>query len=252
MKKFSNEKVAICHYSTAGFCWPSSNEIFNLYICWQGSIHGFKQESEEEEIEMLERYSAMIAGILEQGGRIVHYNQNSSAYGVEHLKARYEEIGSGKPLSLTYGADNINLSWELIQAYGNDYADHPRLDYLAEINNFSGVSTDYPSVVYDMERAALILKIWYAAINGTLKTRDDLVKEKEFDEQMLKRLRSELRGEPNGNDLLTRDEAIDLLQISRSTMTNWLRDGTLNHIKIGRRVYLQKSEILKSNSIQTQ
>lgn len=50
---------------------------------------------------------------------------------------------------------------------------------------------------------------------------------------------------PPDQVLMTRHEAIELLDISSVTLHNWMKAGKIRYRKIGRRVYFLKSEILE-------
>ena len=52
--------------------------------------------------------------------------------------------------------------------------------------------------------------------------------------------------EKKEEELLTRDEASNLLKINLSTLWRWTKDGKLNAYGIGNRVFYKKDELLKS------
>jgi excisionase family DNA binding protein len=51
---------------------------------------------------------------------------------------------------------------------------------------------------------------------------------------------------PAADDLLTVQQAADLLSVSKATVFEWLRRGIMGKVKIGGRSYLQKSQILSA------
>ena len=53
--------------------------------------------------------------------------------------------------------------------------------------------------------------------------------------------------EKKEEELLTRDEASNLLKINLSTLWRWTKDGKLSAYGIGNRVFYKKDELLKSN-----
>jgi len=52
--------------------------------------------------------------------------------------------------------------------------------------------------------------------------------------------------EKKEEELLTRDEASNLLKINLSTLWRWTKDGKLSAYGIGNRVFYKKDELLKS------
>jgi len=48
--------------------------------------------------------------------------------------------------------------------------------------------------------------------------------------------------------LLTRREAAEMLDVSEKTISNWISDGTLPHIRRGGRVYVRLSDLLDGRS----
>lgn len=49
-----------------------------------------------------------------------------------------------------------------------------------------------------------------------------------------------------GEDLLTRQKAMRLLDVGSATLDRWSRQGIINRYGIGGRVYFKKSEIINS------
>ena len=49
-----------------------------------------------------------------------------------------------------------------------------------------------------------------------------------------------------GEDLLTRQKAMQLLDVGSATLDRWSRQGLINRYGIGGRVYFKKSEIINS------
>ena len=49
--------------------------------------------------------------------------------------------------------------------------------------------------------------------------------------------------DPVQSDLMTRYEVMQYFDISAPTIQRWVKKGTLNKIKVGRRVFFRRSEI---------
>jgi len=63
----------------------------------------------------------------------VHWNMRNLAYGFEHLEHRYKALGGRDP-SVVPVEHRVNLNDMLSDRYGADYATHPKLKSLMELN----------------------------------------------------------------------------------------------------------------------
>lgn len=55
----------------------------------------------------------------------------------------------------------------------------------------------------------------------------------------------QLKQKPTGEEkLLTPEEAMEMLQCSRNSLTNWAEAGIIERTKIGKRVYFSRNSIL--------
>jgi len=161
------EKVFFTHYQCQEF--EKGDEIYSLGIYSKGKSEEFSAKEEK----MIKAYSDKVNDLLDQGLSIVHWNQDRPNYGDSHIKQRYKSL-TGKDLNLTY-RNEINLAEKLIFMYGQDYIDHRtsgRLDNLAELNNFKGKTVNGKrNRMFDIDRLMLLTKVYYGALNNTLKTK---------------------------------------------------------------------------------
>lgn len=63
----------------------------------------------------------------------IHWNMESVIFGFEHLEHRYRVLAKGEPPSIPVEV-RINLNDVLKRRYGHDYAPHPRMIKLMELN----------------------------------------------------------------------------------------------------------------------
>lgn len=240
---------AVVHYSRGEFKYPEKDEIFGLHVYYGGNFISFTADNPIEEIKAIQDYSKMIREIRDAGGIIYHFNQSSNIFGPDHICTRYTAL-TGLKLDLDYGKDCVNIGHELVKMHGDTYVPHPRLDNLARLNKWPGATTDESSPIFDHTRTSLIVKVLYAAWNGTLKIQSDADREAIFNRDMIHKIKAELKNEPSQEKLLTRSEAMELLDVCSSTMLSWTNQKKLPFTRIGKRLYFLRSEILKSNSNQ--
>lgn len=69
----------------------------------------------------------------------LHWNMRNIDYGFQALAHRYKVLG-GRPENVDEGS-RVNLSNILVDIYGSDYVEHPRLPTLTKINNIT--DTDF-------------------------------------------------------------------------------------------------------------
>lgn len=233
----------IVHYARSPFYEFRYNEVWGLFIWHQDEFLSFQYDKPDEEAAVIFDYKATLDKLKQNGGTIIHWNQTSSEYGPKHISKRYFDL-TGNYLGLDYGKDSINLAYELVKIYGDEYVDHPRLDKLAKLNGWFGAERDEPCPIFDHNRTALIVKIFYATINGTLKTMDSAYREMLLRKELLEQIKRELRNADAEEKILTRREVLKELGICSKTLTNWVRESKIPYTRIGRRLYFLKSEIL--------
>lgn len=72
----------------------------------------------------------------------------------------------------------------------------------------------------------------------------------EFRDLIRKSIREELQTynppppQYDPNELLTIQQVVDLLQISKVSLHSWKRDGRLPFLRMGRRVYFKRGEVM--------
>jgi hypothetical protein len=159
------EEVFFVHY----LCDPfgKGSKIYYLNIHAKGNTTQY----DSDEKEAIKEYCKVVAQLLQEGLRLVHWNQDSPHYGPQHIRARYSKIAE-EEIDLDYG-NCIGLSSAIIDEYGDKYIDHGkwgRLDSLAALNNFSGSSEGKGMKTFATDRVRLISKIYYNFIRGTLLT----------------------------------------------------------------------------------
>jgi hypothetical protein len=148
------ERVYIIHYSCESFVdkqdgyTPRISSIaiknYDSSQTYSFSIHKIaelkkipKSEIEhnydELEKEMLKEYFDFIKTNNTQ--YYVHWNMRDINYGFEAIKHRYRVLG-GQPIDID-DSRRIDLSKILIDYYGTDYIEHPRLERLIDKNKIS-------------------------------------------------------------------------------------------------------------------
>jgi hypothetical protein len=154
--------VFFVHYQCDDF--EIGTKITSLSIYADGKTIEFFKDTEAENIE---KYCTKVFELCNSGLVPVHWGQNKTYFGIEHIKSRYNEL-TGKSIELSY-TNSINLGAWLLNTYGERYVSHPRLDNLAKLNNFNGV-TNKESRIFHTNRIFLLTKIYFNALNKTLKT----------------------------------------------------------------------------------
>ncbi|MEP2240419.1 MAG: helix-turn-helix domain-containing protein [Maribacter sp.] len=235
----------IVHYTRIPFEEWSSNEIWGLYIYHNDEYYSYEVNTINDEEWSIYQYAQKIIELLAQGCTIIHWNQTSEHFGSKHIVERFFEL-TGSHLNLEYGKNSINLAYEMIKTYGEEYISHPRLDSLAALNGFSGAESDEPSPMFNHRRTALIVKIFYSAMNGTLKTLNSEYREKLFRLELLKEINNELRSINPEDRVLSRKQVKKECGISSETLSNLIQESKIPYTQIGRRLYFLKSELLKT------
>lgn len=158
------EDVFFVHYQCDDF--NLSTKINSLSIYVNGKTIEFNKV---DEIDNIKKYVSKVNELQNQNFIPVHWNQNRTYYGADHIKQRYFELTENE-LNFEYKND-INLSMWLVIRYGTGYIKHPKLNNLSDLNDFNCNSeTAKGNRTFDTNRLMLLVKIYFNALNGTLKT----------------------------------------------------------------------------------
>jgi hypothetical protein len=68
---------------------------------------------------------------------LIHWNMHSSDFGFEALRNRYRYLFSAEPPFSPSEANRIDLDSLIASKYGGEYADHPKLSAMGDLNGFS-------------------------------------------------------------------------------------------------------------------
>ena len=161
------ENVFFIHYQCEDF--KIGDKVLSLSIYAKGMAIEY---SKSNEVENIENYFKKIDELQNENLTPIHWNQDRHYYSETHLKDRYNKI-TDKNINVTY-KNSIKLSEYLIDTYGENYIEHPRLDSLAKLNNFYGIREDEKdSRIFPTNRILLLTKIYKNTLKGSLKTRLD-------------------------------------------------------------------------------
>ena len=119
--------IAIYSYNTAqtdSFSIHKTAE--KMHIC----MDEIEAEYDALEKNMLDEYFKFIKE--HQGKKWIHWNMRDINYGFKAIEHRYEVLG-GDPYIIN-DVDKYDLSRLLIQKYGVDYIEHPRMESLLKFN----------------------------------------------------------------------------------------------------------------------
>ena len=156
------EKCFFVHYQCDKFNEGESITALNIYSKGEG------KEYAGSEAENIKEYAKKINELLNEGLTLVHWNQNSPVFGIEHINKRYKDLTDDN-LELEY-TNKIDLAKWLFEKYGDKYVPHDRLDNLAKLNGFSGVKEKEDGQrTFASNRLLLITKIYCSAFSNTLK-----------------------------------------------------------------------------------
>lgn len=100
-------------------------------------IDAIPNHYDELEKQMLAEFYEYVA--RHNGYAWLHWNMRNIDYGFQALAHRYRVLG-GRPEDIEEGS-LINLADILVNVYGSDYVDHPRLPTLTKMNNIT--DTDF-------------------------------------------------------------------------------------------------------------
>ena len=156
------DEVFFVHYQCDNF--EEGVKIYSLCIYAKNYIEVF----DGDEIKAIEDFCSKVESLCKEGLIPVHWGQNKPHFGVNHIMNRYQSLVN-KAIELDY-TNSINLSKYLVLKYGKDYIKHPKLDALAELNNFNGIrKNENGKKVFPTNRINLIAKIYLSVLQGNLK-----------------------------------------------------------------------------------
>lgn len=120
--------IAINHYATGQSVSFSTHSIAE-------ELHFSREQVNENfdaiELELLTQFYSFIST---RGDKYwVHWNMRNLTYGFEHLDHRYRALG-GKITSTINVEKRLNLNDIIVDRYGYNYAKHPKLITLMEMN----------------------------------------------------------------------------------------------------------------------
>jgi len=95
-------------------------------------VAGITEHYDTLEREMLDAFFAHVGS--HQGMKYLHWNMRDINYGFAAIEHRYRVLG-GHPQFIIPDENKFDLARLLIDIYGVDYASHPRLTNLLEMNN---------------------------------------------------------------------------------------------------------------------
>lgn len=243
MKKLRKLKsYAIIHYSRSGFNEPI-DEVYGLYIYYKDTYKSFTVDDVNyTEEEAIHAFIEDVKSLISNGVTIIHWGQDNDLFGPDHLTNLYHTL-TGDSIEFQLGGNAVNLSWEMLKHFGPDYSSHPRLDSIADMNDWGHLKEEFdPCPLFSYKRTSLIVKIFYGLINKTLilKSKLDLIEERRM--KVLTEIKDQLKLQ--NDKVLNRTEVMQLLGVSHTTIAKWVRDGEIPHTRIGRRLYFLQSQIL--------
>lgn len=120
--------IAITHFATEQTVSFSTHSIAEeLHIARDNVQNRF----DEVEIKLLEGFYNFVRDRRDKYW--VHWNMRNLTYGFEHIEHRYRVLG-GQNASVIPVERRLNLNDLLSDRYGDDYAAHPKLKSLMELN----------------------------------------------------------------------------------------------------------------------
>ncbi len=120
--------IAVTHYATEQTVSFSTHSIAEeLGIIREHVIDRF----DEIELALLEKFYRFIRD--RRSNYWIHWNMRNLTFGFEHLEHRYRVLG-GQDAPTIPVEQRLNLNDLLSEQYGSDYAPHPRLKNLMEMN----------------------------------------------------------------------------------------------------------------------
>jgi hypothetical protein len=120
--------IAITHYATEQTVSFSTHSIAEELQIERDDV---KNKFNDVEKELLRQYYAFVRDRCDKFW--VHWNMRNLTYGFEHLEHRYRVLG-GTDAKVIPVERRLNLNDLLAGRYGDDYAPHPRMKSLMELN----------------------------------------------------------------------------------------------------------------------
>ena len=127
--------IAITHYSTEQTVSFSTHSIAEELRISRDSV---RDRFDEVEKELLGSFFSFVRDRRDKYW--VHWNMRNLTYGFEHLEHRYRALG-GRDEVVIPVERRLNLNDLLADRYGKDYAKHPKLPSLMELNG--GMHRDF-------------------------------------------------------------------------------------------------------------
>jgi hypothetical protein len=120
--------IAISHYSTGQIVSFSTHAIAEeMHIGRDDVMENF----DDIELELLSSFYKFIRDRRDKYW--VHWNMRNLTYGFEHLEHRYRALG-GRDAAVIPVERRLNLNDLISDRYGSDYAPHPKLKSLMDLN----------------------------------------------------------------------------------------------------------------------
>lgn len=120
--------IAISHYSSKQAVSFSTHAIAEeLGIIREAVLERF----DEIELELLHRFYLFVRDRRDKYW--IHWNMRNLTFGFEHLEHRYRVLGHNDAAVIPV-EQRINLNDMIADRYGSDYASHPKLTSLMEMN----------------------------------------------------------------------------------------------------------------------
>ena len=129
--------IAITHYATEQTVSFSTHSIAE-------ELHILREDVQDRfdkvECQLLQEFYAFIRDRRDKNW--IHWNMRNLTYGFEHLEHRYRVLG-GRDAPIIPVERRLNLNDLLADRYGDEYAAHPKLKSLMELNG--GIHRDFLS-----------------------------------------------------------------------------------------------------------
>lgn len=90
-----------------------------------------EQNFSRVELQLIEDFNDFIRGRRDKYW--IHWNMRNLTYGFEHISHRYRALGGSRPVDIPIER-RLNLNDLLARHFGKDYAKHPKLHSLMEMN----------------------------------------------------------------------------------------------------------------------
>jgi hypothetical protein len=146
-------------------------------------VYSVIDRPQDGEKHVLESYFTFLQD--HAGARFVHWNMNSSQFGFHSLASRYAHVCGKESPSYPAEDQRVDLDAVIKLGYGEDYADHPRLPSIADLNHLprryflSGKEEaerlargEHGGILRSLaEKVSLIAKLTRLVLDGRLETK---------------------------------------------------------------------------------